>query len=70
MTKKFLSASIRVEKAPAQTQNDHEPTPLDCCYIWLISPAVHTPTSMLIIFSPSSPDTGVTLQQFLLGDCP
>jgi hypothetical protein len=38
---------------------------------WLNSPSLHTPTSMVIVFSPLFPSLGedTTLQQFRLGDC-
>lgn len=39
---------------------------------WLNSPSLHTPTSMVIVFSPFSPPSlgeDTTLQQFRLGDC-
>jgi hypothetical protein len=38
---------------------------------WLNSPSLHTPTSMVIVFSPFLPSLGedTTRQQFRLGDC-
>ena len=38
---------------------------------WLNSPSLHTPTSMVIVFSQLFPSLGedTTLQQFRLGDC-